>query len=188
MGTQEQLRLEAEKTNRELEVPSHIASLPGKDSANLSDRACLELAESYLPRLKVLEDWLERKKNPGDRRAFIVEFAGMPKSGKSLAIENLRHFFSHGPRLKIAVKGLEWGKAEGFRVHTPAEGVSFRTPNYFKHNGFHFNAWSGAYALQELLEACHDDHHDIVILDRGPWDAGCWLQYAAENALHHFGD
>ena len=31
--------------------------------------------------------------------------------------------------------------------------------------------------MQELLEARHDRFHDIVLLDRGPWDAGCWLQY-----------
>jgi hypothetical protein len=42
------------------------------------------------------------------------------------------------------------------------------------------NVWAGAYSLQ-LLEATHDNYHDRVILDRGPWDASCWLHYLAES-------
>lgn len=151
--------------------------------AKSGDSEYRRIAESYLPRLSALQQWMGRRQEK-DRRAFIVEFAGMPKAGKSLAIENLRHFFSHGHKLKIKSPN----GTDRYRVHAPAEGVSQRTPNYFKHNLADYNTWAGAYSLQALIEASHDTYHDLVILDRGPWDAGCWLEHAATSELSHFGD
>jgi len=135
---------------------------------------------SLLGQLPLLKQWQEVRKQTGEqsRKAFVIEFAGMPKAGKSTAIENLRHFYTHGPKLLLAHDGQRKDLPPlGYRVHTPAEGVSLRTPNYLKRSPFDFNTWAGAYAVQELLQAAHDDHHDLVILDRGPWDAGCWLEY-----------
>lgn len=103
----------------------------------------------------------------------------MPKAGKSSAIENVRHFFTHGPKLAPPELWQDNFGRLGYRVHTPAEGVSLRTPNYLKNSLTDFNTWAGAYAVQELLQAAHDDHHDLVVLDRGPWDAGCWLEHWA---------
>ncbi len=146
-------------------------------------------AQPLVNRLPKLQDWAENRCLSGrtTERAFIIEFAGMPKAGKSQAIETIRHFFSHGTKRIRAVTGAEWETKfkEGYTVHTPAEGVSLRTPNYLKPNLWDFNAWAGAYALQELLQARHDRYHDLVILDRGPWDAGCWLQYVL---VHRRGD
>jgi hypothetical protein len=120
----------------------------------------------------------------GYKRAFVIEFAGMPKAGKSTTIDNVRHFFSYGHKLKVKVSGkdAQLNKVSGkdarpYIVHTPAEGVSQRTPRVLKDDLIDFNTWAGAYALQELIEARHDRFHDLVILDRGPWDAGCWLQH-----------
>lgn len=137
-------------------------------------------AEELRDRLPTLQKWAKHRNWSGKttERAFIIEFAGMPKAGKSLAIETVRHFFSHGTkRIKAVTTDDEAKFKEGFSVHTPAEGVSLRTPNYLKPNLWDFNAWAGAYALQELLQARHDRYHDLVLLDRGPWDAGCWLEY-----------
>jgi hypothetical protein len=111
----------------------------------------------------------------GHKRAFVIELAGMPKAGKSTTIDQVRHFFSHGHKVKVSDKG-----GSPYIVHTPAEGVSQRTPRALKDDRVDFNTWAGAYALQELLEARHDTFHDLVILDRGPWDASCWLQHFAK--------
>ena len=51
----------------------------------------------------------------GSQRPVFIEFAGTPKSGKSTCIEIVRHFFHR----------LE------YKVLTPAEGASQRTPYYF---------------------------------------------------------
>ncbi len=133
-------------------------------------------ADEMLPRLDLLKKWSEARIGP-DHRAFVIEFAGMPKAGKSSAISNIRHFLSHGPKVHGGAL------SSGYRVYTPAEGVSLRTPAYLKKRLLDFNTWAGAYALQELLQARHDNYNDVVLLDRGPWDAGCWLQYVKSSAL-----
>src|SRR5579859_4712248 len=111
---------------------------------------------SLLGQLPLLKQWQEVRKQTGEqsRKAFVIEFAGMPKAGKSTAIENLRHFYTHGPKLLLAHDGQRKDLPPlGYRVHTPAEGVSLRTPNYLKRSPFDFNTWAGAYAVQELLQA-----------------------------------
>lgn len=145
-----------------------------------SDIASRNEATQMLQRLPLLRDWLEMRQEAGktERRAFIIEFAGMPKAGKSSAIESVRHFFSHGYRVVVgAKKTFVNSPTHQYEVYTPAEGVSLRTPSYLKTNKVDFNAWAGAYGLQELIQAKHDTHNDLVILDRGPWDAGCWLEF-----------
>ncbi|MBL7189229.1 MAG: hypothetical protein ISS70_23120 [Phycisphaerae bacterium] len=106
----------------------------------------------------------------------------MPKAGKSSVIETIRHFFSHGPKIKVETTPDEHSELQnGYKVHSPAEGVSLRTPGYLKRNLLDYNAWAGSYAIQQLIEGRHDSYHDIVILDRGPWDAGCWLEYVRHH-------
>lgn len=147
----------------------------------LVDQACHDQAKALLPRLTLLDEWFEERAGEESRRAFIIEFAGMPKAGKSSAIEDVRHYFSHGPKLLVDVKGPQLGRLrDGYLLHTPAEGVSLRTPRYLKTNLLDFNTWAGAYAVQELLQARHDNYHHMVILDRGPWDASCWIRYVLE--------
>lgn len=137
-----------------------------------------------LPRLDRLQEWL-RSKPAGDgaRRACIIEFAGMPKAGKSGCIKTIRQFFSSGS--KIRVKEAPGAIKRPYQIYTPAEGVSLRTPALLKQNLLDFNSWAGAYGLQELLQARHDNYHHLVILDRGPWDAGCWLEYVKTLELDH---
>ena len=99
-------------------------------------------------------------------RPVFVEFAGTPKSGKSTCIEIVRHFF----------RRLE------YKVLTPAEGASQRTPYYFKAKGdlIAFNTWSASYALMHVLEGLHGpDQYDLAILDRGLFDALAWFEVLA---------
>jgi hypothetical protein len=132
--------------------------------------------EIELNRIPLLRAWQElQSADPMPRRSFVVEFAGMPKAGKSGAIETVRHFFSHAYRV-ASIPG-QHPRPFNYHVHTPAEGVSLRTPQLLKRDPFDFNTWAGAYGLQQMLQAAHDDYNDLVILARGPWDAGCWLDH-----------
>jgi hypothetical protein len=136
-----------------------------------------------LARLPLLRAWRTlRAADPKfPDRSFVVEFAGMPKAGKSTSIEGIRHFFSHGYKTEQWNDAEEWMDLH-YKVHTPAEGVSLRTPARLKRSSTDFNTWAGAYALQELLQAAHDGYNDLVILDRGPWDASCWLEYYSDTS------
>jgi hypothetical protein len=139
------------------------------------------LAAEKLPLLDKLKEWrTARADGAEDSRAFVIEFAGLPKAGKSGTIANVRHYFTYGSKVRIKV--IE----RPYRIYTPAEGVSRRTPAYLKDNLLDYNCWAGAYALQKLLEANHDNYHDLVILDRGPWDTGCWVEYLRTSKLSLF--
>jgi len=89
-------------------------------------------------------------------RAFVIEFAGTPKSGKSTSVEAIRHFFSR----------------HGFRVHVLAERASV-CPIPMKGHLF-FNAWCASSMLAELL-ANVETETDIIVVDRGLFDALVWL-------------
>lgn len=96
------------------------------------------------------------------QRAFVLEFAGTPKSGKSTAVEAIRHFFSR----------------EGFRVHVLAERAAL-CPIPMKGHLF-FNTWCATSMLAELL-ANVDTETDIIIVDRGIFDALVWLGIQARR-------
>lgn len=90
-----------------------------------------------------------------------MEFAGTPKSGKSTCIDTIGHFF----------RRLE------FKVLAATEGASKRTPYYLKNDFVAFNTWSASYALTHILEGRYgSDQYQIVILDRGLFDALAWFQ------------
>ncbi len=90
-------------------------------------------------------------------RAFVVEFAGTPKSGKSTSVEAIRHFF----------------KRHDFSVHVLTERAA-QCPIPMKGHLF-FNTWCAATMLAEVLENV-DTETDIVIADRGLFDALIWFQ------------
>ena len=89
-------------------------------------------------------------------RAFVIEFAGTPKSGKSTSVEAVRHFFTR----------------QGFRVHVLTERAA-QCPIPMKGHLF-FNTWCATSMLAELLQNIETDT-DIVIVDRGLLDALVWL-------------
>ena len=99
-------------------------------------------------------------------RPLFVEFAGTPKSGKSTCIDTVNHFF----------------RRCDYKVLAPTEGASKRTPYYLKDNLVAFNAWSATYALTHLLEGRYgSDRYDLVIMDRGLFDALAWFQLLQEQ-------
>lgn len=86
----------------------------------------------------------------------MIEFAGTPKSGKSTSVEAIRHFFARN----------------GFRVHVLAERAAL-CPIPMKGHLF-FNTWCACSMLAELL-ANVEAEADIIIVDRGIFDALVWL-------------
>ena len=98
----------------------------------------------------------EQRKPP-----YFVEFSGTPKSGKSTCIDIVSHFF----------------RRTGFRVMSPTEGASRRTPGFLKDDWFAFNVWSASYALTQVLEGLNSpENYHIAILDRGLFDALAWFE------------
>jgi predicted NUDIX family phosphoesterase len=93
---------------------------------------------------------------PFASRAFVIEFAGTPKAGKSTSVEAIRHFFTR----------------HDFRVHVLVERASV-CPIPMKGHLF-FNTWCAATMLAELV-ANVDTETDIIIVDRGLFDALVWL-------------
>lgn len=89
-------------------------------------------------------------------RAFVIEFAGTPKSGKSTSSEAIRHFLAR----------------HGFRVHVLTERAAV-CPIPMKGHLF-FNIWCAASMLAELL-ANVETETDIIIVDRGLFDALVWM-------------
>ena len=89
-------------------------------------------------------------------RAFVIEFAGTPKAGKSTTVEAIRHFFSRN----------------GFRVYILEERAAV-CPIPMKGHLF-FNTWCAASMLAELL-ANVETETDIIIVDRGLFDSLVWL-------------
>lgn len=91
------------------------------------------------------------------RRAFVIELTGTPKAGKSTSVVALQTFF----------------KEAGFQVHLLKERAA-DCPLPMKGH-FYFNAWTMATMLAEVLET-HETSVDLLILDRGFFDALVWLE------------
>jgi predicted NUDIX family phosphoesterase len=92
----------------------------------------------------------------GARRAFVLEVTGTPKAGKTTTLGLLHGFF----------------KQAGYRVYTLRERAS-DCPIPMKGH-FFFNAWTTCTMLSEVL-ATYDTDVDLIILDRGFFDALIWL-------------
>lgn len=95
------------------------------------------------------------------RRPVVVEFAGVPKAGKTTILSQAYAFF----------------RRCGFRVEVVIERASVCPIRDKKHSNF--NVWTAATTLAQVLEKTQnppnvDDPH-ILFLDRGIFDAICWL-------------
>jgi hypothetical protein len=94
----------------------------------------------------------------------VVEFAGLPRAGKSGCIASVEHLL----------------RRNGFSVLTPFEGAG-RAPEHLKDDLVAYNAWTALYAIQQILEGSSRSQKDsrrqfdVVLLDRGLFDATAWL-------------
>jgi len=106
------------------------------------------------------EDAAERFQ--GARKPVIFEFAGVPKAGKTSTSNALQAFL----------------KRCGFRVEIVIERTSLCPIRDKTHSNF--NVWTACTTLAQILEKTQNppriDDPDILILDRGLFDALCWLR------------
>lgn len=95
------------------------------------------------------------------KRALIVEFAGMPKAGKTTVVNSLSLFLRRNGIKTVVV--------------TERAAVS---PIKNKHHP-DFNIWTGCTSLARMLEFRRSSEFMVIILDRGVFDSLIWL-----NSLH----
>lgn len=95
------------------------------------------------------------------RKPVVIEFAGVPKAGKTTTLHQVQAFL----------------KRCGFRTEVVVERASVCPIRDKKHANF--NVWTSCTTLVQLLENTQepprsDDPH-ILFLDRGIFDSICWL-------------
>ena len=73
-------------------------------------------------------------------------------------------------------------RTPGYKVLAPAEGASKRTPYYLKDDLVAFNARSATHALTHILGGRYgSDEYNLVIMDRGLFDALAWFELLNQN-------
>lgn len=110
---------------------------------------------------KMASEVLSLKKQQRQRRPIVIEFCGSPKAGKTSCINSLNIFL----------------KRNGFKTSILSEKAGF-SPLSDKHNPV-FNVWTCSSAINEINEkmekAQHGEEIDVIISDRGIFDALCWF-------------
>ncbi len=125
------------------------------------------LVNNYQSQIEELEklaaEVLSLKKQLRQRRPIVIEFCGSPKAGKTSCINSLNIFL----------------KRNGFKTSILSEQASF-SPISDKHNPV-FNVWTCSSAINEINEkmdnAQHGEEIDVIISDRGIFDALCWFRW-----------
>ncbi|QDB99783.1 NUDIX hydrolase [Mesorhizobium sp. 8] len=108
---------------------------------------------------------LKRRVRP--RRPIVIEFSGSPKSGKTSALNSLDIFL----------------RRNGFRTRVLTERASVcPIPNKFDPV---FNVWTGCAALNQLMDTIANNalRVDVIIMDRGFFDALCWFEWQRNSGL-----
>lgn len=131
---------------------------------------------NYESKIKELEDLAAKvlglKKQCRQRRPIIIEFCGSPKAGKTSCINSLNTFL----------------KRNDFKTRVLSERASCN-PISDKHNPL-FNVWTCSSAINEINEimdkAQHGEEIDVIISDRGIFDALCWFHWLMNQ--HHMSE
>ncbi|MEC4685487.1 MAG: NUDIX domain-containing protein [Nitrospirota bacterium] len=96
------------------------------------------------------------------RKPIVIEFAGVPKAGKTTTISQVQAFL----------------KRCGFKTEIVIERASICPIKDKKH--VNFNIWTACTTLAQLLEKTQTpprpEDPQILILDRGIFDSLCWLR------------
>jgi len=110
---------------------------------------------------KLAKSVLEVKASSIPRRPIVIEFCGSPKSGKSSCISSLDLFL----------------RRNKFRTKVLTERASV-CPVKDKYDPS-FNIWTACTAIAELSEILSNNakDFDVIILDRGVFDALCWFNW-----------
>lgn len=115
--------------------------------------------------IKMLQDLAKEvlllKESHRQKRPIVIEFSGSPKSGKTSCINSLELFL----------------KRNGFRVEIIQERASV-CPVADKRSPM-FNIWTACTSIAGMIGALEkkDNLCDVIILDRGVFDACCWFEW-----------
>lgn len=114
---------------------------------------------------KLAEEVLMLKQEHRQKRPIVIEFSGSPKAGKTSCINSLELFL----------------KRNGFSVSIVQERASV-CPVSDKQSPM-FNLWTACMSLAGLIGTLENKKNqvDVLILDRGIFDALCWFQWLVEN-------
>ena len=99
------------------------------------------------------------------RRPIVIEFSGVPKSGKTTSINSLMQFL----------------KRNDFKVKVLQESASV-CPVNDKHSPM-FNLWTACDSITTLVGVLESDRtkYDVIIIDRGIFDSLCWFEWLLMN-------
>ena len=114
--------------------------------------------EAIITQLEADAASVKERLSLGGKRPLFLEFAGTPKSGKTTVISCLDLFL----------------RRNGFKVKWLVERAS-TSPISNKQHMF-FNVWTAATTLSSMLAAMEDDV-DVIIMDRGIYDAIAWMVF-----------
>lgn len=104
----------------------------------------------------------EFRHNTAVPHPFIFEFNGSPHSGKTTTIIEIDKFL----------------RRHGFRVLRLQE--SGEAIRHIDRTAPVYNIRTGLYTLTHLLDHIHAHNYDVIIYERGIFDAYCWMQYRAK--------
>ncbi|KKT80969.1 MAG: hypothetical protein A3B99_01470 [Candidatus Yanofskybacteria bacterium RIFCSPHIGHO2_02_FULL_44_12b] len=93
-------------------------------------------------------------------RPFIIEFTGPPSSGKTTVVKEIDDY--------LRPLGLA-------KIYPPNE-----APREIRHIARlepDYNMRTALYTLSQLLDEAHSARIDMLLIDRGPFDAYCWPEY-----------
>lgn len=115
---------------------------------------------------KLAEEVLSLKQEHRQKRPIVIEFSGSPKAGKTSCINSLE--------LSL--------KRNGFSVKIVQERASV-CPVSDKQSPM-FNLWTACMSLAGLIGTLEDkkSNVDVLILDRGIFDALCWFEWLVSNS------
>lgn len=122
---------------------------PNNDIINQLEKLAGEVQQKF----PVVTEKLRMAKRP-----FFIELSGTPKSGKTTGANRLELFL----------------RRNNFRVRTLVERAS--TCPIRRKDHIYFNIWTACSTLTQMLEALEYEHQ-IVIIDRGLFDALCWMNW-----------
>ena len=126
------------------------------------DKARVEQRNQIICELKKKASEVKQlKETHRKRRPIIIEFSGSPKAGKTSCINSLKQFL----------------KRNGFEVEVIQERASI-CPVSDKQSPM-FNIWTSCMSLAGLIGIVEDKKStcDVIILDRGVFDALCWFEW-----------
>ena len=114
---------------------------------------------------RVAGEILELKEKLKLRRPILIEFCGSPKAGKTTTINSLNIFL----------------KRNGFTTKVLSERADI-CPVPKKTHPF-FNIWTLCSAVAEIVTYLYGDSKevDIIVADRGIFDALCWFEWLSTN-------